>query len=255
MSKLTDKLKSIKKSSWVTIGTFAAAGILIAVAAIGGSQAALTYFSDDWSAQVEMFDIGVSLMEQSDKDTAPHRVAYRNYVTDSDNNWSLSSIDLFDNMLAEDEDLVIGKTYNEALSVQNSGTINEYVRVKVYKYWVDKEGNKVTVLSPNLIDLHYLTGNGWRIGYETDECTVLYYNTVLESGATSAPFTDTITVYIDDSLTADVIKEQEGNVIRYTYKYDKYRFQIECEVDAVQEHNASDAMLSAWGVVPFGNED
>ena len=60
-----------------------------------------------------------------------------------------------------------------------------------------------------------------------------------------------MTIYIDDSLTADVIKEQEGNIIRYTYKYDKYKFHIECEVDAVQEHNAADAMMSAWGVNPF----
>ena len=50
-------------------------------------------------------------------------------------------------------------------------------------------------------------------------------------------------------LAADVIEERDGNIIRYTYKYDKYKFHIECEVDAVQEHNAEDAMLSAWGVV------
>ena len=79
MSKLTDKLKSMKKSTWITVGTFAAAGVLIATSAIGGSRAALTYFSQDYGAQVQMFDIGVSLWEQSDKDTAAHEVAHRNY--------------------------------------------------------------------------------------------------------------------------------------------------------------------------------
>ena len=251
MSKLTDKLKSVKKSTWITVGSFAAAGILIATSAIGGSRAVLTYFSQDYGAQVQMFDIGVSLWEQSDKDAESHEVSHRNYVANSNGQWDLSSTELLSNMLGEDDYLVIGQPYNEVLTVVNSGTINEYVRVKVYKYWTDAEGNKVTVLSPNLIDLHYVTGNGWEIGSQTEEQTVLYYSPLLESGAVSAPFTDTVTVYIDDSLTADVIKEQEGNIIRYTYKYDKYKFHIECEVDAVQEHNAADAMMSAWGVNPF----
>ena len=57
------------------------------------------------------------------------------------------------------EKLVPGKAYPEALSVKNSGTIDQYVRVMVYRYWVDKEGNKTTELSPELIDLN-LTGNG-----------------------------------------------------------------------------------------------
>ena len=60
MSKLTDKLKSVKKSTWITVGSFAAAGILIATSAIGGSRAALTYFSQDYGAQGQMFDIGDS---------------------------------------------------------------------------------------------------------------------------------------------------------------------------------------------------
>lgn len=32
-----------------------------------------------------------------------------------------------------------------------------------------------------------------------------------------------------------------------TYDYDGISFQIEVEVDAVQEHNAEDAIWSAWG--------
>ena len=249
MSKLTEKLKSAKKSTWITAGSFAAAGALILTAAIGGTQAALTYFSEDYSAHVEMYDIGVSLVENDEI------VSFRNYVTGSDGEWAMGTSPLLEDLLPGENDyVVIGQSYDEALSVKNSGTINEYVRVKVYKYWTDANDKKVTVLSPNLIDLHYLTGNGWTIGSQTDESTVLYYGSLLGSGETTTPFTDKVTVYIDDSLTSDVIMEQEGNVIRYTYKYDKYKFHIECEVDAVQEHNAADAMLSAWGVNPLAGQ-
>ena len=258
MSKLTEKLSKVKKSTWVTAGTFAAAGILIATAAIGGSQAALTYFSENYTAQVELFDIGVSLLEESANDTEAHTVSYRNYITGSNGEWSLGSAPLMENLLpSEDDYIVIGQPYKEILSVQNSGTINEYVRVKVYKYWTDADDNKVTVLSPNLIDIQYVTGNGWEIGSQTEESTVLYYSPLLEAGATSAPFTESVTAYIDDSLTYDVIKttSDDGKIIRYTYKYDKYKFHIECEVDAVQEHNAADAMISAWGVNPFAEQE
>ena len=43
--------------------------------------------------------------------------------------------------------------------------------------------------------------------------------------------------------------KQEGNytTILTTYDYDGVKFQIEVEVDAVQEHNAEDAIWSAWG--------
>ncbi|MFR0951708.1 MAG: hypothetical protein ACLSGK_02280 [Lachnospiraceae bacterium] len=39
------------------------------------------------------------------------------------------------------------------------------------------------------------------------------------------------------------------NTITYTYKYNgNYTFHIDAEVDAVQTHNAKDAIKSAWGV-------
>ena len=43
--------------------------------------------------------------------------------------------------------------------------------------------------------------------------------------------------------------ETNGNytTITTTYDYDGVSFRIEVEVDAVQEHNAEDAIWSAWG--------
>ena len=36
--------------------------------------------------------------------------------------------------------------------------------------------------------------------------------------------------------------------ITYEYEYDGYMAHIDAEVDAVQTHNAKDAIKSAWGV-------
>ena len=38
------------------------------------------------------------------------------------------------------------KKYNEELAVKNSGSIDEYVRVTVRHYWVDKELEKNAVI-------------------------------------------------------------------------------------------------------------
>ena len=43
-------------------------------------------------------------------------------------------------------------------------------------------------------------------------------------------------------------KIKEGNKIEYKYTYDGYTFTLEAEVDAIQTHNAKDAIKSAWGI-------
>ena len=66
------------------------------------------------------------------------------------------------------------------------------------------------------------------------------------SGQTTGNFADSIA--IDDKVTIDNRVEQNGNVITTTYRYDDVEFHLEAEVDAVQTHNAQDAIMSAWGV-------
>ena len=93
-------------------------------------------------------------------------------------------------------------------------------------------------------------GSDWTIAHENNECTVLYYNKVLPSGYATSAFTKSLTVYIDDTVMSDYeVKESpDKKSIEYTYRYDGSSFQIEVEVDAVQEHNAADAIMSAWGI-------
>ena len=159
-------------------------------------------------------------------------------------------------MLPEGEELKLGKTYKEELKVQNTGTVNQYVRVSIYKYWLDAEGKKNRELSPDLIQLGLTNlGSDWieDESARTEERTVLYYHHLLyaegEGNSETSLFADTLT--IDDNIAKKVTQEtqQEGNytTIITTYDYNGVTFQVEVQVDAVQEHNAEDAAWSAWG--------
>ena len=107
---------------------------------------------------------------------------------------------------------------------------------------------KDTTLSPDLIELNFLTDNGWQIAKDqsTTERTVLYYTKAVATGDSTPALSDTIR--INPSIAKDVTKHVDGYTITYTYKYDGYTFHVDAEVDAVQTHNAKDAIKSAWGV-------
>ena len=237
-----------KKNSlkYGTVALLAVAGILLATSTVGSTRAALTYYSDNYAAEVTVSSIGVSLLENGEK------VAYRDY-THKDDAWNEASGVLLENLLAEEEDLVLGKEYTEEIAVANSGSIDSYVRVILTKSWKDAEGVKDTTLSPELIDLGILEGNGWVVDEDasTTERTVLYYTDILGTGEVTPALTDT--VRIDPAVGTKVDKTESTDAsglktITYVYTYDGYTFEIEAEVDAVQTHNAEDAIKSAWGV-------
>ena len=220
-----------------------AAALLLVGSTVGSTRAALTYYSENYSAQMNMQSIGVSLLE-NDK-----VVSSRDYV--SNDEWKgTSEGELLTNLLGKDDTFTPGKKYEEAISVQNSGNIDTFVRVIITKSWKNKEGKKNTELSPDLIELNFLTDNGWQIAADqsTTERTVLYYSNAVTAGDTTPALSDTIR--INPSIASDVTKHvsDDGRSITYTYKYDGYTFHIDAEVDAVQTHNAKDAIKSAWGV-------
>lgn len=219
------------------------AAVLLLLSTVGSTRAALTYYSENYAVEVTVSSIGVSLLENGEI------VSYRNYDEDK---WNEGGGEFLTHMLSEGEQLTPGKKYDEALAVANSGAIDSYVRVILHKSWVDSEGNVDTTLSPDLIDLH-LTGNGWIEDEtaSTPERTVLYYTGIVPSGQSTQAFSDTLRV--DPTITAKVTEtkttdERGFQTITTTYTYDDYRFQLDAEVDAVQTHNAQDAIKSAWGV-------
>lgn len=220
-----NKVKKILSIPGISLAAFILAIVLLAGSSIGGARAALTYYSEDYVANVALQEIGVELIEEGNIASGGNLLAH---------------------FAQNDEIIKPGQTYTEQLAVRNTGTIGEYVRVSVYKYWM-KDGEKLNDLSPALIGLHF-TGNGWveDEAASTAERSVWYYTSVLPVGEDSSLFADTLT--IDRAIATKVRLVTEGNVTTAIYEYDGAQFCVEASVDAVQEHNAQAAIKSAWGV-------
>lgn len=251
-SKKKTKRTRSKKSLVLVAALFVAAAALLLFSAAGGTYAALTYYSGNYHAEIGVYDIGVTLLEND----LP--VSWRNY-SGKDDQWEEDSSDLLTNMLKEGEELALGKTYAEKLSAQNSGSIDEYVRVRVFKYWEDANGKKLTNLDPANIELE-LYGSGWmeNEAERTEERTVLYYKDILPAGDTTPAFCHSVKIKtaVCNQVTETTYVDSEGyKVIETVYHYDGAKFVVKAQVDAVQTHNAQDAFLSAWGVVAEFDEN
>lgn len=220
-----------------------ASAALLLLSTVGSTRAALTYYND-YAVEVSVSSIGVSLMENGKV------VSHRNYDGDG---WSSDGTGtLLSGMREEGEKFKPGKTYEENLSVFNSGAIDTYVRVILTRSWVDAGGNKDTNLTPALIGLE-LGQDGWYVDEKasTPERMILYYTRPLVSGQSTPDFCRGVT--IDPAIGAKVTKnetlDESGNrIITTECAYNGYQFRLEAEVDAVQTHSGEDAVKSAWGV-------
>ena len=212
------KFGKFLKSPAAIVVLFVAAAALILTGGIGGTRAALTDYSNTYLAQVETSEIGVALLENG-------AVA--------------------EELFAGGTDIAPGKEYAEELAVRNTSDIDTYVRVSLYKYWVDPDGKKVA--DPSADTIEFAFGDAWLEDEDsaTDERTVLYYPEILAAGDDSEPFVTAVTV--DAKELTKKVTETGTTTITTTYTYDGYSFVVEANVDAVQTHNADDAMLSAWG--------
>ena len=247
------KKKSLKKAP---VFLLVAAAVLLLASTVGSTQAALTYYSDNYSAQVTVSNIGVTLLENGSE------ISRRNYIG-GDKLWDTTTGNLLTNMLSEGEKLVLGKDYTEKLTVKNSGAIDSYVRVILTKSWQydpdesdeKEEYVKDTELTPAYIELNVPEGNGWikDEAASTVEREVYYYTRVLpadndkEDGSNVTPAL-TNTFRINPAVAKELIQTTKDKIITYEYKYDGYQCVVEAEVDTVQTHNAADAIKSAWGI-------
>lgn len=239
------KKKKVSHSTKVTAILMVAAVVLLMSSALGSTRAALVYQSENYTAEIGVSQIGVSLLENG------NIVGSRDYSGSGDVWNGTPEGKLLTGLLGENEEFVIGKKYDEVLSVRNTGTIDEYVHVRLYKSWQYADGTKETALSPDLIKVN-LPGNGWieDAGDSTEERTVLYYPNILRSGEETPAFADSVRI---DSAIMTKVKEsrtEENGVITITqeFSYNGVNFYLKAEVDAVQTHNAQDAIKSAWGV-------
>lgn len=233
-------------STPVNIALFVIAAILLIGSVVGGTQAAMSYYSDTYLARLFASSIGVTLVE-NDND-----VAYRNY--NGEGLWfQVTEEASEDAKLLEDlqgQQIDLGKEYPEVLKVRNTtrGNLSEYVRLSVSKYWEDDQGNRINTVDPNLIQLQLTRDSGWMIdnGATTEERTIYYYDTVLKPNEATNALCSSIS--IDPKVASLVTQETNANgVTTIKYDYNGMRFCLEATAYAVQEHNAAEAIKSTWG--------
>lgn len=280
------KFKKWLSSPKATIILFILSAALLLFTTVGAVLAALRYRSATYGARIEQDCIGVTLLEQSQGDTvAAIPVASRDHAhSDNKKNpgdkWNGNEEGFLfgcgeggspQRFLGTDTSIIPGKTYPEAISARNSGKIDEYVRMTIYRYWTNPKGEKVfdsnqkgtstQGLSPGLIKIEWDDTGVWipDPNASTEEREVFYYKNLLKVGDDTAPICKSITI---DSSVADKVSQtdtefettdEEGNkkIIKKkatTYDYDGWQFCVEAQVDAVQNHNIVDAAKSAWGV-------
>ena len=249
-------IKKILRSPILTIALFVLGAGLLLFGGIGGIQAAPRIQSEFFGGQIELTEIHTAIaengniVENASEGTTAEGALLGEYFFQANDS------------LEKAGDFKLGTTYKEELSVVNSGSddadfeggeaIPQYVRVTVYCYWVDKDGNKLVNLDPGMIDLEFVEGNGWTIDQaatnytpgkadgNSGERTVLYYSNILDLGGESNPFTSAI------SVSPEVLQKKgaDGKSI-----YDGATFRIKATVDAVQTHNEDEARMGAWGQI------
>lgn len=236
------------KLSTRTLALFAAALILLVSSGVAGTKAAITVTSDDYDATIATNEIDISLTEQLDG-------ARKATVLENKGTFTLT----------KDKTLTIGKNYKDSIGVKNSGTADEYVRVIVRKYWIEKDQTKKTdvtlKLKPEWIELK--EAKGWKkVKGENNEYAVYYLKQPLKVDESKELFTGfridskvktagkKIMIgekeYASDAAAEKAAKD--GDVITYTYTYDGCTFCVEAEAQSIQTHHYKDAMKSVWGV-------
>lgn len=278
------RLKKLAASSAVTMAALVLAVALLGFSGIGGARAALTYYSEDYVSTMQLQEIGVTLRENSATVATGREVG--SPVSSKPLLYDLKLPDTSPDAepgaivdVAKNEPFQLGTHYVEVLDVFNptangvvkdAVNITQYVRVTIYRYWAkvdDTTSEKHTELDSKLIQLWLdgenldteagaaaLAAKGWLVDTTatTAERMVLYYTMPVEpkgtngSDGTTACFADHFSIDPDAGLLVNDKNE---------FLYKDMDFCLEIKVDAVQDHNAEDAIRSAWGVNVTIGED
>ncbi|MBP5324190.1 MAG: hypothetical protein J6Y86_01680 [Pseudobutyrivibrio sp.] len=233
-------MKKIVKNPLVIL----AVGVLVvAGSSVGATRAAIAYSNKADQVNFSTAELEVQLQEQQGEDYVA--------VNNAD---SLTFPSIAEAMKTNDSDksndlpFTVGKTYDENVRVVNTseGGYDEYVRVYVYKYWKDGK-NKDTFLEPDLINLE--VADGWYVDKteKTRERQVYYLAKPLAYGE-SHDLIKSVTIDNEVLTYVKTVDGEKTGVVVDEYQYDGKTFYVEIMVDAVQTHNAEDAILGAWGV-------
>jgi hypothetical protein len=247
-----------------------AAAALLAMSVVGSTRAAFTKENNDsFTAELRTKTLSVALYEQTGESEA-RPVAGQIAAASDDGAGGTAASTVGTLKIVSDDDaknFQIGKKYSEKLTVVNNGTYDEYVRVIVTRSWLDENGNKDTLLDPDMIELGLENEKNW-IEVPSDnqvlgnarkntEQTVYYYKYPLKAKDSQSTGESEVTlinsVTVSNKVTTQVTETQSADAslagtITNVYDYNGKSFSINVEVDAVQTHSAADAILGAWGV-------
>ena len=243
---MKNRFKDLSKR---TLALFAAAALLLAAGSVTGARAALNVTSSDYDAEFDLSEgLHVTLVEGTGDSKTDVGDSGQLLASLKDENGDQITINP-------------GKKYDETLAASNSTGYSEYVRIVVRKYWLNENGKAATDLDPSLIKLTYngvaYNDSSWikSDSESTDETDVYYYRSILAGEAGEAAETAPLfnEVSIDKSILKLVGTEESTGaggmpVITYKYDYDGYTFGVEADAQAVQTHNAEEAIKSIWGV-------
>ncbi len=229
--------------------------------------------SELYTANMNTSRIGVTLQEKTPDSDEWNDVAYRNF--DGSGAWDPAKGEKGTPVFSGLQ-LSAGDEYLDDFRVLNSGTIDEYVRVIVYKYWLaedpqDEQMEKDLSLDARYIQVLYSDSGNWLKDtvYSTSEKEIWYYALPLaaakeaqdDTPAVEAEFSDVLIkglmldgeikkAYTADEIV-DVVEDEDGvttyTTITYDYAYNGRSFKIILEVDGVQARHGQDAITSAWG--------
>jgi hypothetical protein len=213
--------------------------LVIGASTIGATRAAFSYQTAAERVNFSTATISVDILEEVDD--AYISIKDAKELTFSD--------------IKADERFKPGKLYKENVKLVNNSNqetgYEEYVRVVVRKSWY-KDG-KDTALEPELIKL--TIADGWfKNEAETTKEQEVYYLTSPLACGSEIQFLKGIRIdnEITDYVYAVPVKNEEGAVIQgcveNVYQYNDMKVYIQLQADAVQTHNAQDAIYAAWGI-------
>ena len=252
-----------RKMSKRTLALLVAAILLLSIGTVTGTRALPNIISDYYKAHFYLNHLQVHLLENGDDVCGG-----KNDLNGEKKVTGPLATSLGYKSLDEMGSVEPGKIYDEKIQGENGQDVSQFVRLTIRKYWVETEDGKVkldsngdplktTALKPSLIHLMYDKKEGYNTSAwqeveqerTTESRTYIYKKLLLGEQRTDPLFTH---LQIDPSVGVreedPIVTEEDGKTIyTYVYKYDGYAFFIEADVQAIQAHNAQDAIRSQWG--------
>lgn len=262
-------MKKKVKFSKRTMALLVAAVLLFAGGGVAGTRAALNIQSELYRAHFYLNHLQVHLLENGEDVCGE-----QNNLDGASKVTGNLATSLGYEGIDKPGSVEPGKLYEERIAARNGNNIDEFVRLTIRKYWVktekaedgtytikidEKTGEpeKAENMDPAWIHLTYKGSEDGNTGAWTEnpseataESRTFYYNTDLDPRADSADLFDKIMIDKQVAKLGKVDEKKEGNktVYTYIYKYDGCAFFIEADVQAIQTHNATQAIRSQWGV-------